>query len=449
MTTRQGFDNFITRKGDQLFDGENLYKFVSWNVPNIHMIEDPSWHLPDIYEQEDAFKAVDAMKGQVIRTYVLSIEGGVNNAGGIKRSHIIAPGVYDEELFVCLDRVFALAHQYGIRIIFPFIDQASWWGGIGEFAKMRGKSKDEFWTDAEVRNDFKDVIRFLLNRVNTITHIPYKEDKALMCWETGNEIASATDDWTRDIAKFIKSIDQNHLIMDGNDHPNSTALTCNDIDIVTSHYYNYSDDTPFVTRFRRDLEKTNQIKPFVVGEYGCSDFEDMKALTEAVAESTCSGSLIWSLRFRNKEGGFYFHEDGNKPVTSKSYHYPGFEQNSFYYEKEVIQLINMLSHQVQRLEFIESLPDTPLLFPIVQQGELTWRGTTYAINYQIERSETVEGPWIILSSEVNDCFEYGPIYTDKTFDSTVCYWYRVCAINNVGKSFYSNMEMSMVSLQKG
>lgn len=441
MITQQFFDNFITRKGDQLYDGDKLYRFVSWNVPNIHMIEDPEWHMPMLWEQEDAMASVAQMQGQVIRTYVLSVIGGKNNQTGINRSHVMGIGEFDEGLFVCLDQVMALAHQYGIRVIFPFVDQASWWGGIEEYAKLRGKTKEAFWTDGEIRGDFKSVIHFLLNRVNTLTGIPYKEDKAILCWETGNEIAGATAEWTEDIAKYIKSLDPNHLVMDGNDHPNPTALYCDDVDIVTSHYYNYSDDRTFVERFQIDMAKTKGIKPFVVGEYGVTDFEDLKNLTEAVVDSPCCGSLIWSLRFHNHEGGFYFHEDGSKPVVSRSYHYPGFVENDDYYENDIIKMIMDNAIRIQNTERKPlDRPNPPYLFPVVN-NEITFRGATGATHYCVERSTSLEGPWKVIGEDVSDCMQHGPLFITQPNHDQVVYFYRVFAKNEAGCSEASNSQM--------
>jgi len=41
------------------------YRFVSFNVPGLHVIEDESWHPVTEFEQEDALQAVARMGGQV------------------------------------------------------------------------------------------------------------------------------------------------------------------------------------------------------------------------------------------------------------------------------------------------------------------------------------------------------------------------------------------------
>jgi hypothetical protein len=50
-----------------------------------------------------------------------------------------------------------------------------------------------------------------------------------------------------------------------------------------------------------------------------------------------SGSMVWSLRFHNKDGGFYNHRE--LPGKYAAYHYPGFQANSGYGEIEVFDVV--------------------------------------------------------------------------------------------------------------
>src|SRR3990172_10055685 len=134
--------HFITRKGDQLLDGDKPYRFISWNIPNLLVIEDafeftsPSpWRWPDEYEIEDSLESVRQMGGQVVRTYVLSVYREGSDMGGCV--HVRRPGEFNEEAFRALDKVIEVARRKNIRVIIPFVDQAKWWGGIGEYAAFR------------------------------------------------------------------------------------------------------------------------------------------------------------------------------------------------------------------------------------------------------------------------------------------------------------------------
>ena len=77
-----------------------------------------------------------------------------------------------------------------------------------------------------------------MTRTNTVTGVRYSDDKSVLCWETGNEIASPPA-WTREIAHYIKSLDTNHLVMDGFNASElrNESLEIPDVDIVTTHHY--------------------------------------------------------------------------------------------------------------------------------------------------------------------------------------------------------------------
>ena len=197
-----------------------------------------------------------------------------------------------------------IANEQGVRLIIPLVDNWKWLGGRAEYAGFRGKSKDDFWTDPQLIADFKETIRFVLTRTNTFTGVRYCDDKAILCWETGNEL-SATTDWTREIARYIKSLDRNHLVMDGRaGQLQPESLTLPEIDIVTTHHYpNSWRTTPFAQLIRENAAMAKGRKPYVVGEFGFVPTEQMDAAMKAIIDTGISGGLLWSLRFRDRDGG--------------------------------------------------------------------------------------------------------------------------------------------------
>lgn len=211
--------NFVTAHDGQLFDGQSEFRFISFNIPNLLDIEDNvtftngnPWRLPDQFEINDALESVRQLGGTVARTYVITVER-TNDTPNIPR-HVLAPGKFDERTFRELDAVLATANRVGVRLIIPLVDNWPWMGGRAEYARWRGKSPDEFWTDPQLIADFERTIQFVLTRTNTITGVRYADDKAVLCWETGNELSSPPA-WTREIARYLKSLDTNHLVMDG------------------------------------------------------------------------------------------------------------------------------------------------------------------------------------------------------------------------------------------
>jgi len=179
------FTKFVYRDSDKLMDEHGELRFISFNIPNLHYIEDNMpfaemnpWRLPNEFEIADALEAVRQMGGRVVRTYALSVR--VSGEDSNIPRHITGPGQFDEKAFQALDMVLAVANRKGIRVIIPFIDNWKWWGGIGAAAAFRGKQPQDFWTDPELFEDYKKIVSFVINRTNSVTGVKYRDDKAVL-----------------------------------------------------------------------------------------------------------------------------------------------------------------------------------------------------------------------------------------------------------------------------
>ncbi len=431
---------FVRAEGDELYLGEEPFRFVSFNIPNLHILEDPHWHRVDPWEQEDALESISRMGGRVARIYTFSIVGGIRpGEGGDELAHIMGPGVYHEELFRDLDRALKLAGKHDIRLIIPFIDEWEWFGGIKEFAALYGKPKAAFFTDPEIKDAFKDFIAYVLTRENTYTGVQYKNEPAILAWELGNELRSAPDAWIAEMAAFVKSIDANHLLLSGRDKVTAHDLENDDIDIINVHYYRNNTTGTFAENAAADRAATAGLKPLIIGEYGLVAFDEIADLLEEAHTNGTSGSLIWSLRFRNVDGGFYYHDDFGE-LDTRSYHYPGFPQNDDYNERAVVDLLIHYAFLAQGLQRPHpEAPQAPWLFDVASGNALTWRGATGSYAFVVERSEDGGETWTVLAEAVYDAYEQGPFFIDESGEEGQTYLYRVKAFNDGGTSSSSNV----------
>ena len=446
----QGFDHFITRDGAQLMDGEEVYRFISFNIPNLNYVEDEMkftetnpYDLPTEFEMRDAFETVKQMGGRVIRIYTIPVKN--NNFPEDAPTYVEAPGEFNEEAFETLDLMMALANEYEVRIIFSLLNNWQWMGGAPNYADFRGKTRDDFWTDEQLKDDFKKTITFVLNRENTVTGQTYKNDKAIMAWETGNELYSPHE-WTVEMVKHIKEIDPNHLVMDGffasDSRPvREEAVEEDLIDIVTSHHYEREPDQ-LLRDIQTNLDVVQGRKPYFLGEFGFLSTAAIERILDKVIDTPdISGALIWSLRYRHRDGGFYFHSEPLGAGLYKSYHWPGFESGESYDEKNLMQMYRRKAFEIQNKVTPEiPVPKAPTLLPIENVADISWQGTVGTVSYIIQRSEQNNGPWKTIAYDVSEAaVQYTPLYHDETATIGKSYFYRVIAQNGSGQSEPSNV----------
>lgn len=436
------FQNFITVQGDQLFDGNQEFRFISFNIPNLLTIEDNMaftdrnvWRLPNTFEIEDALKSIKLLGGQVARTYVITVKRQ-DEEQVIK--YVEAPGRFNERAFQAMDSVLALANRTGVRLIIPLVDNWKWMGGVPQYAEFRGKSPNEFWTDSQLKADFKQTIAFVLNRVNTVTGIAYKNDKAVLAWELGNELRDVPVGWISEMAGYIKSIDSNHLVNDGiqNSSIPDELPDLPGVDVLSTHHY---ENNPFdmVRHIRESAAKARGKKPYYIGEFGFISTTGIRQVLDLVQQNaSISGALIWSLRFHNRDGGFYWHSEPSGGGLYKAYHYPGFPSGSHYDEMNLIKLFAARAAQINNREITRPpIPDAPEFLPISDISKISWQGSAGAGSYVVERSENQAGPWEIIGNNLSDAeIASAPLFNDITAQIGKKYFYRVKAQNETGVS---------------
>jgi hypothetical protein len=443
----QLFENFITVSGNKLMDGKNEFRFLSYNIPNLNFVEDEMafsvvspFRLPTEYEIVDALMSIKQMGGRVVRIYTLPVKR--KEQSDKVPATVLGPGQFNEEAFKINDLMLATANKLGIRIIFPFVNAWKWMGGRPQYAEFRNKKLEDFWTDPQIIADVEKTIEYTINRTNTITGIKYKDDKAILCWETGNELPSPTE-WTITIARYIKAQDNNHLVMDGYSRPTIKKDLLNEpsVDIITTHHYEIGQKQTG-ENIRKNLEVIHGKKAYIIGEFGFQSTTALeKTIDQIITDKNIAGALIWSLRSHREEGGFYWHAEPFGHGVYKAYHWPGFASGNAYDEKNFMELFRHKAFAIQGLpdQPIEK-PAAPKLLEIRKVYNINWQGSAGASSYNIERAEMPDGPWRAIAVNVSDAdVQYTALFHDKTAELGKSYYYRVAAVNIGGTSETSNV----------
>ncbi|QGQ98362.1 hypothetical protein EHS13_27495 [Paenibacillus psychroresistens] len=444
---------FVTRSGSQLLLNGQPFRFGSTNIYWLGLDENVPANtidFPTAFRVDDALETVKEMGIQVVRSHAV-------NSFGCAKCIMPTLGVYNEAAFVKLDYAIKSAGDHGIRLILPVVDQYNYYhGGKKSWSvKFFGYPDDglnyggyEFYNKREIIDAFKLYINAVLNRTNTYTGIKYKDDPAIMAWETGNELGwydnkAAERAWTLEIADYMKSLDSNHLVVDGTYGVEDDHLTISSIDIFSDHFYNW----PAVGSCCKGLSVTalnaqatkvgNAGRVMYVGEYAWNYEAQgtmVNFLTAIENNPIIVGDAPWAMFGHSDINGYVQHGD---PYTI---HYPGDTTDM----RTKMQQMRTHNYKMQGILTppAHGIPGAPLITGYQTTGsnyKLTWRGSVPSDKYSVERSTAgSSGPWTVVC---NQCAtDNNTPWTDSTSTAGISTWYRVKGFNlSLVAGAYSNV----------
>ncbi|KAL0423204.1 UNVERIFIED_CONTAM: putative mannan endo-1,4-beta-mannosidase 9 [Sesamum radiatum] len=205
---------FVGTRGSQFLVNGRPFYFNGFNSYWLmYMASDPSTRV----KVSDTFAQAAKCGMNVARTWAFS-DGGY-------RALQTAPGLYNEDMFKGLDFVVSEAKKHGIYLILSLVNNWEGFGGKKQYvqwAREGGQylnNEDDFFTNPIVKDYYKNHIKAVLNRVNTITGVAYKDDPTIFAWELMNEPRCQSDlsgrpiqDWVAEMSAYLKSMDKNHLL---------------------------------------------------------------------------------------------------------------------------------------------------------------------------------------------------------------------------------------------
>jgi len=257
-------------------------------------------------QREEMCKVIQRMKGNTIRAHSLGhgpeLRDALRPAGNNSNK---------VDAWKSIDNCFMLAKKYNIKLVCPLLDAYNYGAGdYGEYCIRRGVPKTDFFTNMDVRADFKLYITDYINHVNPLTGYAIKDCPEILYIELGNELgeprptvtstAIPTEDWLTDISDFIKTL-TTHYIMCPTDETlgQSNEFNIKNLDCYSGHYY-YND-----YRFAGSVSKSHAVgKPYIIGEYDGKSGQDFY---DRMISFGVDGLMLWNL---------YSHMDGttNSPM---------------------------------------------------------------------------------------------------------------------------------------
>ena len=340
-------NQFVRQRGSRFVIDGKPFRFVGANAALMYRDEDRE-RLPETLKQA-------RLAGiKVVRVWAFG-EGGPNDVKPMAdfadwpRNHSfrLAPGQWNEEAFVHLDKAIAEAAKNNLYVQLCL---TNWWrdtGGVTQYLRWAGIDdaaddrfpfgiNDEramlFYSNPEARRLYREHLEKLATRRNTITGVLYREDSTIFGWELMNEAQVITGRWAErrawfsEMSTYLKSLDPNHMIAPGDwgyrtsserrewlaDHSLAT------IDYCDVHNYPRPDHNSFVdspTALKEFIENRAAAafsigKPLVFGEFGMgveghngfTQLEWYKAFFDGNARAGSAGAMFWILTPDPKRG---------------------------------------------------------------------------------------------------------------------------------------------------
>ncbi len=338
--------SFIAVQNSDFVNGSEVFRFSGTNA----------YYLPNYQKVNSAVveRALDLFQDtgiKVVRMWGFydGYDCGYSKTDATENVIQTAPGVYSEDALKDLDQVIASGKDRGIMFLIPFINFWDELGGVCQYNIWAGASNPStnmefFLSNTQTQKWYKEYISMLLNRVNTVTGVAYKNEPAIFGWEIMNEgrnrgkDAQVMRDWYQEIAQYIKSIDSNHLVSTGeegfdegtptvysvSEYSNTYTLRANEgtsyiqntsipeIDFGGAHWYptEFGFGTPvneamltaqyaWIKDHKTIAESVG--KPFIIGEFGYPGWGNANEVLmyntfyEQSETIGLDGDLLWQL----------------------------------------------------------------------------------------------------------------------------------------------------------
>lgn len=306
--------DFVKIHDGHFYIGEKKYCFVGANY----------WYGGILANTKDGKKRVCKELNFLVHQGItnLRILGGGEGEGTIiamKRVYPALqprPGVFDSTVLVGLDFLLSEMGKRNMKAVIYLSNNWEWSGGFYQYLNWCGvvsdsllKSKwdwdvicdyvSKFYSCNSCINLYDQQVKYILSRVNIITHKRYIDDPAIMAWQLANEprpmrpaAIPAFIKWAQSTAAFIKSIDPNHLVTTGSEgemgsenlNVFSVIHADKNIDYATIHIWpknwQWFKDTSIMSSWSNIESKTNDYiqkhekvaakiqKPLVIEEFG-------------------------------------------------------------------------------------------------------------------------------------------------------------------------------------
>ncbi|MBZ4034224.1 beta-mannanase [Flavobacterium sp. 17A] len=254
--------SFIKVENGKLIKDGKPYHFVGTNF----------WYGMNLAakDQERLLRELDRLNHLGVKNLriMASSEGSLETPWSVQPTMQKEPGIYNDELWTALDFLLTEMSKREMTAVVCLNNFWPWSGGFAQYVSWANKDEiipypppaengdwkkyqqysARFYSNKSAKNWFENHIKKVINRVNSITKIPYKKDTTIMAWQLANEPEGSNNiqdyqKWIHETAKFIKKLDSNHLVSIGSE--GNTPSPTNGTNFEKDHQSPYVDYCTF------------------------------------------------------------------------------------------------------------------------------------------------------------------------------------------------------------
>lgn len=229
-------DKFIVVKDGKFIKNGQPYKYIGTNF----------WYGMNLgaFDKERLIRELDRLNELGVKNLRLmaASEGNADAEWRLQPCLQTAPGVFNEDLLKGLDFLLAEMKKRDMVGVMCLNNFWPWSGGMTQYVSWANNNeaipfpppaKDgdwrkyqeysaQFYTNNKALDLFNKLIELVVSRKNTVNDIFYKDDTTIMAWQLANEPEGINQEeayrkWLHETAKYIKSLDSNHLVSIGSE----------------------------------------------------------------------------------------------------------------------------------------------------------------------------------------------------------------------------------------
>jgi hypothetical protein len=442
--------DFLGRADGVLMAQGNPKRLGGINVSWLGLVQAPNAapRFPTAFETTDIFATIQAMASGYARAVSLGTGAGCQDCL-VQQGGMLNPAALKH-----LDTVLRQAHDAGVKLVLPLSGAHAACPASGApdpvadqpciVARWHNLDGPAFYTDPGVRADFAATVTKLLNHLNPLTGLAYKDDPTIMAWENCDGCGQGVDpkvlaDWTEFLGRTIKLADTRHLYENGafagrlgkapGDVP-AALIALPSVDIVGDRVMPGIDaDASGVDDAADAVTRANRI--YAIDAYGWTPAQfpsqdGFQAFLRAVVKDRSISIAFVSDLSGHADAGGYLPSGPQGPAL----YFPGVTTQAA--DEAAMQA---RSRAVRRFSFgmddllVEPFSNVapPAIISAVH-GKIVWRGAAGATTYSIARSNDIiaGGSWQTICDRcVTDA---SPSWQDPSPGSAPV-WYRMTPYN--------------------